>query len=285
MLAEAKMASQQPPKKKAKKQPKREHLKRILFPNGTITSSALVREILAVKPVENCTYEQTATVRVLVTLADSKQTKANKVNVNSVEIGREEQRLCGPAVCFKMLDGPNRNEIVVKAESIKLDKKSPTKKSGTEAPVWKPNSGVPRDLKEAFEAKANVAKLEAVARSKIVLSRHGPKLLKGAYMFGTDIKAYGDRLNVEHGGWSEKEAKGKCVEQIIANCASWLYAMEANECFAWLPEKYKKAARDAAKGQWVGYETHPNKDTRLVLTQRRGAFGLRLRVGVEVDEY
>lgn len=140
-------------------------------------------------------------------------------------------------------------------------------------------------MKEAFEAKANVAKLEAVARSKIVLSRHGPKLLKGAHMFGTDIKAYGDRLNVEHGGWSEKEAKDKCVKQIIANGASWLYEMDANECFAWLPEKYKKAARDAAKGQWVGYETHPNRDTRLVLTQRRGAFGLRLRVGVEVDEY
>ena len=286
MLAEAKMASQQPPKKKAKKQaPKRVYQLRILFPDGTIKSTVRVSEILAVKPIENCKHERTATVRVLVTLADSKKTKANKVNVNIVEIGREEQPLRSPAVCFKMLDGPNRNEIVVKAESIMFGKKSHSKKSGTEAPVWKPNSGVPRDLKEAFEAKANVAKLEAVARSKIVLSRHGPKLLKGAHMFGTDIKAYGDRLNVEHGGWSEKEAKDKCVKQIIANGASWLYEMDANECFAWLPEKYKKAARDAAKGQWVGYETHPNKDTRLVLTQRRGAFGLRLRVGVEVDEY
>ena len=100
-----------------------------------------------------------------------------------------------------------------------------------------------------------------------------------------DVMACGGRLRFEHGGWSEKEAKDKCVKQIIANGASWLYEMDANECFAWLPEKYKKAARDAAKGQWVGYETHPNKDTRLVLTQRRGAFGLRLRVGVEVDEY
>ena len=86
------MASQQPPKKKAKKQPaKRVYPIRILFPDGTIRSSATVKEILAVKPVENCTYEQTATVRVLVTLADSKKTKANKVNVNFVEIGREEQ--------------------------------------------------------------------------------------------------------------------------------------------------------------------------------------------------
>ena len=58
------MASQQPPKKKAKKETKREHLKRILFPNGTIRSSALVREILALKPVENCIHKQTATLRV-----------------------------------------------------------------------------------------------------------------------------------------------------------------------------------------------------------------------------
>ena len=76
-----------------------------------------VSEILAVKPIENCKHEQTATVRVLVTLADSKKTKANKVNVNFVEIGREEQPLRGPAVCFKMLDGPNRNEIVVQIKS------------------------------------------------------------------------------------------------------------------------------------------------------------------------
>ena len=140
-------------------------------------------------------------------------------------------------------------------------------------------------MKEAFEAKANVAKLEAVARSKIAPSRKKPRLLHGAHMFSCDIAAYGDRLEVEHGGWSEKEAKDKCLEQIIANGASCLYEMEANECFAWLPEKYKAAARLAEKGQWVGYETHPNRDTRLVLTQRRGASGLRLRVGVEVDEY
>ena len=61
--------------------------------------------------------------------------------------------------------------------------------------------------------------------------------------------------------------------------------MEENECFAWLPEKYKEAARDAAKGQWVGYKPGQTVLNRLVLTQRRGAFGLRLRVGVEVDEY
>ena len=244
-----------------------------------------VSEILAVKPIENCKHEQTATVRVLVTLADSKKTKANKVNVNFVEIGREEQPLRGPAVCFKMLDGPNRNEIVVKAESIMFGKKSHSRKSGTEAPVWKANSMVPRGLKAAFEAKADVKKLEEVARTKITPSTNRPLLLHGAHMFGTDVKACGGRLGVEHGGWSEKEAKGKCVEQIIANCATCLYEMEANECFAWLPEKYKKAARDAEKGQWVAYEPGQTLSNRLVLTQRRGAFGLRLRVGVEVDEY
>jgi len=275
-------------KRKAKKEEPRVHLMRIYFPDGTIRSSATVKEILAVKPVENCTYKPTATLRVLVTLTNTKKKKADQVNnVYHAEIGGVEERLGARAICYKLPDGPNRNEIVVKAASINLGppRKCPPRKSGTKAPVWKPNSGLPRDLKEAFEAKANVAKLEAVARSKIVLSMHGPKLLKGAHMFGTDVKAYGERLNVEHGGWSEKEAKDKCVEQIIANGASWLYEMEANECFAWLPEKYKKAARDAAKGRWVGYETHPNRDTRLVLTQRRGAFGLRLRVGVEVDEY
>ena len=185
-----------------------------------------------------------------------------------------------------MLDGSN--EIVVKAASINLAKIMDyrhTIKSGTEAPVWKANSMVPRDLKAAFEAKADVKKLEEVARTKITPSTNRPLLLHGAHMFGTDVKACGGRLGVEHGGWSEKEAKGKCVEQIIANCASWLYAMEANECFAWLPEKYKKAARDAEKGQWVAYEPGQTLSNRLVLTQRRGAFGLRLRVGVEVDEY
>ena len=279
------MASREPPKKKAKKQDsKRVHLKRILFPNGTIKSSALVSEILAVKPAENCKHERTATLRVLVTLADSKKRKAKKVPVNFVEIGGEEQPLCGPATCFKLLDGSN--EIVVKAESINLGTRTDMgQKTGTEAPVWKPNSRVPRELKEVFEAKADVKKLEEVARSKIVPSANKPKLLNGAYMFGTDVKACGGRLAVEHGGWSEKEAKDKCITQIIGNVASCLCVMETNKCFAWLPEKYKKAARDAEKGQWVGYEPHHTKDTRLVLMQRRGAFGLRLRDGVEVDEY
>ena len=287
MLAEAKMASQQPPKKKAKKQPaKRVHLKRILFPDGTIRSSATVKEILAVKPVENCTYKQTATVRVLVTLADSKKKKAAQVRINAVEIGGKEQPLCWPATCFKLLEGPNRNEIVVKAETINLELRTRrTTGDGTEAPVWKNNSRLPRELKAAFEAKADVKKLEEVARSKITPSRNRPLLLSGAHMFGTDILAYGGRLGVEHGGWSEKEAKDKCVEQIIANCASCLYEMDTNECFAWLPDNYKEAARDAAKGQWVGYKPGQTVLNRLVLTQRRGAFGLRLRVGVEVDEY
>ena len=136
---------------------------------------------------------------------------------------------------------------------------------------------MPPELKEAFEAKADVAKLEEVARSKIVPSRNRPLLLHGAHMFGTDVAAYGDRLAIEHGGWSEKEAKDKCVEQIIANGASWLYAMEANECFAWLPEKYKAAARLAEKGQWVGYKPGQTLKNRLVLTQRRRAFGLHPR--------
>jgi len=271
------MASQQPPKKKAKKQPaKRVHLKRILFADGTIRSSASVGEILAVKPVENCTYEQTATVRVLVTLEHSKKKKANQVQVNFVEIGGKEEPLCGPATCFKMLDGSN--EIVVKAESINLGTRTDWgKKDGTDTPVWKVSSRVPPELKDAFEAKADVKKLEAVARSKIVPSRNRPLLLHGAHMFGIDVLAYGERLGVEHGGWSEKEAKDKCVEQIIANAASCLYEMEANECFAWLPEKYKAAARLAEKGQWVGYEPGQTTRSRLVLTQRRRAFGLHPR--------
>ena len=275
-------------KRKAKKEEPRVHLMRIYFPDGKIKSSATVNEILAVKPVENCTYKPTATLRVLVTLTNTKKKKADQVNnVYHAEIGGVEERLGARAICYKLPDGPNRNEIVVKAASISLAKYSGPnpRKSGTKAPVWKPSSEVPRDLKEAFEAKANVAKLEAVARSKIAPSKKKPRLLHGAHMFLCDVAACGDRLQVEHGGWSEKEAKDKCIEQIIANGASWLYAMEANECFAWLPEKYKKAARDAEKGQWVAYEPGQTLSNRLVLTQRRGAFGLRLRVGVEVDEY
>ena len=280
------MASRQPLKKKAKKEAKRVHQLRILFPDGTVRSSALVSEILAVKPAENCKHTRTATVRVLVTLTDSKKRRANEVKVWHAEIGGVEQVLCWQATCFKLLDGPNRNEIVVKAATIDLGTRTGmAQKTGTEAPVWKVNSQVPRDLKAAFEAKADVAKLEEVARTRITPSTNRPLLLTGAHMFGTDVAAYGDRLRVEHGGWSEKEAKDKCVEQMIANGASWLYKMEANECFAWLPEKYKKAARDAAKGQWVAYEPGQTLSNRLVLTQRRGAFGLRLRVGVEVDEY
>lgn len=284
MLAEAKMASRQPPKKKAKKDEPRVHLKRILFPDGTIRSSALVREILALKPVENCKHKQTATLRVLVTLADSKKKKANPVNVWHAEIGGVEEKLGTRAICFKLLDGSN--EIVVKAETINLGTRTgKAHKTGTEAPVWKANSRVPRELKEAFEAKADVAKLEEVARSKIVPSQYRPLLRKGADIYKCAIGAYGGQLLVEHGGWSEKEAKDKCVEQIIANCATCLYEMPTNECFAWLPEKYKQAARDAEKGQWVAYKPGQTQQNRLVLTQRRGAFGLRLRVGVEVDEY
>ena len=154
MLAEAKMASRQPSKRKAKQEPKRVHPKRILFPDGTIKSSALVREILAVKPIENCKHEPTATLRICVTLAHSKKTKTRDVKVTYAEIGGVEQRLGGPAVPYKMLDGPNRNEIVIKAVSIDLGTRTDWgDRDGTKAPVWKPNSGVPRDLKEAFEAK------------------------------------------------------------------------------------------------------------------------------------
>lgn len=114
------MASRQPSKSEAKQEPKRVHPKRILFPDGTIKSSALVREILAVKPVENCIHELTATLRICVTLAHSKKTKTRDVKVTYAEIGGVEQRLGGPAVPYKMLDGPNRNEIVIKAVSIDL---------------------------------------------------------------------------------------------------------------------------------------------------------------------
>ena len=61
--------------------------------------------------------------------------------------------------------------------------------------------------------------MEEVARTKITPSTNRPLLLHGAHMFGIDVLAYGERLGVEHGGWSEKEAKDKCVEQIIANAA------------------------------------------------------------------